>query len=369
MLPEISISTEQAISLGIAAVMVLAVIIVGRWLVNLILGRLNKAIFSRTQTTLDDRLMEAARVPLYWILVVLVVDLALRQLFRPPEGWGGLASDFFYVAYMMVGFWFAIRVLGALFDWYAAEIAAKTETEIDDQILPFARRIAIIIASTIAAIMVLGHFEVDVSGLVATLGVGSLAVALAAQAALDDTISGITIMTDQRYRIGDRIEIMELETWGDVIDIGLRSTRIRTLDNRMIIVPNSLMGKNMIINHTLGDPTYRIRTAVGVAYGTDIDAAREIIREAVLSVDHVVKSRPVEVLFEQFGASSLDFRVRWWIDSYDDIYISFDKVNTAIYNALNEAGIEIPFPQRDLNHKFSVDAVEALSVVGRGGRN
>ncbi len=117
--------------------------------------------------------------------------------------------------------------------------------------MPFVSRVALILLTVLGGIILLDHFNVEVSGLVATLGIGSLAIALAAQAALADTISGFIIMFDRPYRIGDRIEILELDTWGDVTDIGLRSTRIRTRDNRMAVVPNSVIAKNMVVNITL----------------------------------------------------------------------------------------------------------------------
>jgi small-conductance mechanosensitive channel len=163
------------------------------------------------------------------------------------------------------------------------------------------------------------------------------------------------IMLDRPFRIGDRIEILELDTWGDVEDIGLRSTRIRTRDNRMVVVPNSVISKSLVVNYAYPNSEYRIEIHVGVAYGTDIEFARKTLVEAVSKVDGVDTSHPVEALFLEFGDSALIFRVRWWLDSYVDTRRMFDKVNTAMYYALSEAGIEIPFPQQDLNVKVEGD--------------
>jgi small-conductance mechanosensitive channel len=203
----------------------------------------------------------------------------------------------------------------------------------------------------IAAIILLGYFDIEVSGFVATLGIGSLAIALAAQESLSDTISGFIIMVDRPFRIGDRIEIQDLGTWGDVMDIGLRSTRVRTRDNRMVIVPNSVIGKSLVVNYSYPDTQYRIQIHVGVGYGADIEETRKVLIEAVSKVEGVLSDRKVEALFLEFGDSALIFRVRWWLESYVDTRRMFDSVNTAMYNALNEAGIEIPFPQRVIIHK------------------
>ena len=116
-----------------------------------------------------------------------------------------------------------------------------------------------VVLCIVAGIILLDRFNIEVSALITTLGIGSLAIALAAQAALSDTISGFIIMVDRPFRIGDRIESLDLDTWGDVVDIGLRSSRIRTRDNRMVIVPNSLIGKSLVVNHSYPDTEYRIQ--------------------------------------------------------------------------------------------------------------
>ena len=114
----------------------------------------------------------------------------------------------------------------------------------------------------------------------------------------------------------------------------------------MVIVPNSVIGKSLIVNHSYPDTQYRIQIHIGVAYGTDVEKAREVIVNAVRQVEGVLPDRPVEALFVEFGDSALTFRVRWWLETYVDTRRMFDKVNTALYKSLNEAGIEIPFPHR-----------------------
>jgi MscS family membrane protein len=172
---------------------------------------------------------------------------------------------------------------------------------------------------------------------------------LAAKDTVSDAISGFIILVDRPFRIGDRIEIQEAGTWGDVVDIGLRTTRIRTRDNRMVIVPNSVIGSNQVINYTYPDPRYRIQTHVGVAYGTDIERAREAIVAAVSRVEGVLLDRPVDALYIEMGESAMIFRVRWWIESYVDTRRMFDRVHTVLQKALDQAGIESPFPTTNVN--------------------
>ncbi len=346
----IGLTLNQWLDLALSLLLVVAAFVVGRWILDLLLRRLAGRLAKSTESELDDTLLTAVQPPLYWLLVVIIIKAAINRLDFIPYSWTASLADLFYIVDVFIAFVFIGRLAHYLMVWYGQEVAQRTETNLDEQLLPFFRRLAMVFLVLIGLIVLLGRF-VDVSSLVTTLGVGSLAIALAAQAALSDTISGFLIMVDQPYRIGDRIEIQDLNTWGDVVDIGLRSTHIRTRDNRMVIVPNSVMGKSLIVNHAYPDSHYRIEIELGLAYGTDLEVARSTIIEAVRPVEGVLPDRPVEALFLQFGDSALTFRVRWWLESYVDTRRMFDRVNTAIYNALEEAGIEIPFPQLDIRQR------------------
>ncbi len=357
----LGLTSQQLIDLGVSALIVLLVAILGRWLIALLLDRGVRRLVGYTRTGLDDALLETIRLPLYWLIVVVSLEIALGRLDFLPDLWSEPLDGLIFVLYLLVSFIFTWRFIVNFFTWYGQEMAKRTDTKLDEQLVPFFRRVVLIILGAIGLIILLGHFEINVSSLVATLGIGSLALALAAQAALSDTISGFVIMVDQPFRIGDRIEIQDLDTWGDVIDIGLRSSRIRTRDNRMVIIPNSVIGKSLIVNHSFPTTQYRIQIHIGVGYGTDIEKARQTLVKAVKRVEGVLEDRPVDALFLEFGDSALIFRVRWWIESYVDTRIMFDRVNTAIYKALNEAGIELPFPQRDVHHNIDADNVRRLA--------
>ncbi len=297
---------------------------------------------------IDDAILDTIRPPLYGLILVVAIQAAVTRLDFFPSEWEGYSNDFFFILYLLVGFIFVWKFVDNFFAWYSKEVSTKTETKLDEQLMPFFRRIALVVVSAIGIITVFSHFGVEISALVTTLGIGSLAFALAAQATLSDTLSGFVIMIDRPFRIGDRVEIQDLGTWGDVVDIGLRSSRIRTRDNRMVIVPNSVISKSLIVNHSYPDTQYRIEVHIGVGYGTDIEVARQTMIEAVRNVEGVLPERPVEALFLEFGDFALIFRVRWWIESYVDTRRMFDRVNTALYHALKSRGIKIPYPQQDI---------------------
>ena len=345
------LTAAQWIEIGISIVVFLATAILGRWLIKLIFQRVIRRVTGFTKTTLDDVILDAIAPPLYWLAVLYAFRFALDRLGFIFENRDFDVEKLYFVLFLLIGFVAAWRLIANIAIWYERRLNAGEKMDLGRQLMPFLRRVALIILTVIVAIMLLDYFDIEVSGFVATLGIGSLAIALAAQATLSDTISGFVIMVDRPYRIGDRIELLDLNTWGDVTDIGLRSTRIRTLDNRMVIVPNSVISKSLVVNHSYPNSLYRLQNNVGVAYGTDIEKVRQVIIEAVKTVEGVLTDHPVDALFLEFGDSALIFRVRWWLDSYVDTRRMFDHVNTAIYKALNEADIEIPFPQRVVTHK------------------
>jgi small-conductance mechanosensitive channel len=345
------LSGQQWIEIGISILILLAVLLLGRWVINLILEKLLFRITKRTKNNLDNQILNAARLPLYFLAVVLALDTALRRLSFLPRDWNTWLEEGLYIFYFLVGFIFVWRLVTHFFRWYEEEMAQRTETNLDKQLFPFFERIVLILLSAVGVITVLSHYEINITAMVTTLGIGSLAVALAAKSTLEDTISGFMIMIDRPYRIGDRIELMDLDTWGDVVDIGLRSTRIRTRDNRMVIVPNSVIGKSLVVNYAYPNDQYRLQIHIGVAYGTEIEKARQVIIDAVQKVEGVLPDRSVEALFLEFGDSSMTFRVRWWLESFVDTRRMFDRVNTALYNALKKENIQLPFPQLDVNLK------------------
>jgi small-conductance mechanosensitive channel len=343
-------------------VIILAAIFLVRWLLRYLLDFIFTRLIGEKGKQLSNTMLLPLRRPLIYLFLLITLHLALRRLdFLITTDVAERLDDIFFVPYVIMGTILLWQLLTSLLQWYGDEIAYRTESELDEQILPFAKRFVTIVLVAINLIILLSRFNVDVSALVTTLGIGSLAIALAAQESLSDMISGMVIMMDRPYRINDRIEINELNTWGDIIDIGLRSTRIRTRDNRMVVVPNSVMSKSLIVNYSYPDDRYRIQIELGIAYGTDIEHARRTIVEAVKHVEGVLPDRPVEALFLRFGDSAMIMRVRWWLGSYEDTRQMFDRVNTALLEALEKAKIELPVPIQEVHHKFDETLAEQLT--------
>jgi small-conductance mechanosensitive channel len=353
----LGLEVEDWINLVISILIVLAGYLVGTWLIKGILPRLVR----RTATEFDDRFVEAVGSDVRWLVVIFALNFATQRLVFFGAEVKALLADLYFFLGLAVVMRMAMHLIG-IADEEATRRAAQEGRE--DELAPvitLMARVGRVLVVLIGITVFLSRLSIDITAFAAALGLGGLAISLAAKDTIADAIAGFIILVDRPFRIGDRIEIQGIGTWGDVVDIGLRTTRIRTRDNRMVIVPNSTIGANQVINYTYPDPRYRIQTHVGVAYGTDIEMARRLIVDTVRLVEGVLRDKPVDALYIEMGDSAMIFRVRWWIESYEDTRRMFDRVHTVLQQALDEAGIESPFPTQTLNLQLEGEMGEQLS--------
>ena len=187
------------------------------------------------------------------------------------------------------------------------------------------------------------------ANILAVLGLGSVAVGFAFKDIFENFLAGVLIMLRKQMRIGDVIECEDLE--GRVEMISLRDTHLRHLSGELVIVPNAFLFKNPVTVITQRG-IRRHSVEVGVAYDVDLDAARQVISDAVKECSTVRADQKVEVFAKEFADSSINFLVRWWAGSKPvDAHASRDEVVRGIKRALDTAGIEIPFPYRTLTFK------------------
>jgi MscS family membrane protein len=360
----LGLSAADWVNLGISLLFILAGYLIGTWLIRSILPR----IVRRTATEFDDVFLAQAGPSLRWLVVVVILHFATTRLVFVNAELKTILGDVYYVLGVILAFRIVWRSVDLAERWYRRR---SVETGREDELAPVITllvRVGRVVVAFVALTFGLSHFGVNVAAFTAALGLGGLAFSLAARDTIADAIAGFIILVDRPFRIGDRIEIQGVGTWGDVTDIGLRTTRIRTRDNRMVIVPNSVIGANQVINYTYPDPRYRIETHVGIGYGTDIERARQIIVDAVRGVEGVLPDKPVDALYAEMGDSAMIFRVRWWIESYADTRRVEDRVHTALQHALDEAGIESPFPTQSVNLVMEQKAVDPLpALLGSSG--
>ncbi|MFC1573651.1 mechanosensitive ion channel family protein [Candidatus Latescibacterota bacterium] len=253
---------------------------------------------------------------------------------------------FLFLAFsLVILLWNAVM---ALLDWFEKDVAVKTETTLDEKIIFSVRKMVKALFVIFIVMIITDHFDIKMSKLWAMAGIGSLAVALAAKDTFANMISGVIILFDRPFLVGDRIELLD-GTYGDVIDIGLRSTKILTFDNTIDIIPNAELSNQRITNHTYPDIKLKVALTIGVAYGSDIQKVKRIIHEILKENPHVLNVPEWGIWFTEFGDSSLNLFVRYWISDYMNKFDTKDQINMEIKNRFEKENIEIPFPQRDVH--------------------
>ena len=192
------------------------------------------------------------------------------------------------------------------------------------------------------------YFGLSVTAVFASAGIAGLAIAMAARETLANFFGGISLLLDKPFTTGNYI-ILDSGERGEVVDIGLRSTRILTRDEILICIPNSVITNVKIVNESAPEPRFRIRIKIGVAYGSDIDQIEAILMRLAMENQLAVRDPAPRVRFRSFGDSSLDFELLCWARRPQEKGRLIHSLSKEIYHAFNEAGIEIPFPQRDVH--------------------
>lgn len=205
---------------------------------------------------------------------------------------------------------------------------------------------------TIGALISFQFVGIDLSGLAVIFGLLSVGIGFGLQNITSNFISGLIILFERPITVGDRVMVSNIE--GDVIEINIRSTKVRTVNNVAIIVPNSEFVSKDVINYSYGDPTYRLDINVGVSYGSDLEAVKKALQEVANENKDVLSSPKAEIHLLEFGDSFWKMELRSWIGDVKDYPRLRNELNQAIVRKFREYKVEIPFPQRDLHVRSSV---------------
>ena len=327
-----------------AAIIAVVFIVAGKiadWIISRIIGRFAR----KSSNDFDDQIVDLVHQPVFMSFVLLGLSLGTRRIGLPE-----------FTTFLTLGILKTI----AIFVWYstlmqlmALVVKAISRTRsrkiVQTGMLSLLHNVMKIVAVALTVYFLFLAWNIDVTAWLASAGIVGLALSFAAKDTLSNLFAGVSIVMDAPYKTGDFI-ILESGERGVVTDIGLRSTRILTRDDVEITIPNGIIGNGKIINEAGGPPSqHRIRVAVGVAYGSDIDHVIEVLAGVAADNPDVLTNPEPRVRFRSFGDSSLDFELMGWIARPVDRGRVQHELNCAVYKALNKNKIEIPFPQRDLH--------------------
>ena len=333
-----------------AAVAALGFILAGK-IAELVLSKVLLKIVHRSSADFDDELVRMLQRPVFVTFVLTGLAVATRIL-----EFSDTALD------MTLG---VLRTI-AIFVWYGflrnafsiVLVAISRNVENSKSlvsILPLVETVVRVALLALAIYFIFLAWDINVTAWLASAGIIGLALSFAAKDTLANLFAGVSIAADMPYKKGDFITL-ETGERGMVTHIGLRSTRLLTRDDIEITVPNGIIGNGKIINEAGGTSSkHRIRVAVGVAYGSDIDQVIDVLNAVAGENEFVCKAPASRVRFRRFGESSLDFELLVWIQRSVDRGRILHELNCSIYRRFNLDGIIIPFPQRDL-HVVSMPA-------------
>lgn len=306
-----------------------------------------RKVTSKTKNRLDDILFKMLQAPVLLGIILLAIWIALSRLDFDPKFDALLGKSYQFLIMLNIT-WFLVRFINALIEEYLVPAAEDpTRKYIDNTLLSVIRRTVLGVIWAIGLMMALKNVGVDVGALIAGLGIGGLAFALAAQDTIKNIFGGITIFTDRPFRIGDRVKVDGFD--GFVEDIGIRSTRLRTLEKRMVTIPNYKIVEASIENVS-DEPMRRVVMVIGLTYDTTPEAMNEaitILKNIPKRINEVDEDSLIAV-FSDFAAYSLNLKLIYWVKSTGDVMEVPSRVNFEILTSFNKAGLNFAFPTQTI---------------------
>lgn len=305
-------------------------------------------IAAKTDTKFDDMILKVLQGPLVLTLVIIGLMVGLDVL-TIPEDVALFLDSVLSIVISLVVIWFIIRFVDVMIDGYMQPYTEKSESKLDDQLVPILKKAVKALILIFGVVSIISNFGYDITALITGMGIGGIAIALAAQETLGNMFGGFTIFTDRPFHIGDRVKVGDV--YGDVIDVGLRSSKIKNMDNNIVIFPNSILSKSVVENYLR--PTHKIKKSfnIGITYGTSpekVEKAIDIIKKAIASTEGVANDDPLAWLME-FGDFSMNILAVYWIKALKYGGTSKHAINMKILKDFDKAGIEMAFPTQTIH--------------------
>jgi len=330
----------------IASLTVLAFFLVLAKLTDIIFEKIFLRLASKTKTELDDKLLYVLKTPIFVTVALIGIIVSFSMITALQTFMETIIN---ITKTLMIIIWTAvsIKIAAILIRDVIGKAASKTKSTLDDEMLPLFSNLAKIIICFIGLMMVLSIWNIEITPILASAGIAGFAVAFAAKDTLSHLFGGISIYFDKPFKVGDRIQLDSGE-YGDVKEIGIRSTRILTLDDTLIVVPNDTIANSKIINYHAPYSRMKVKLRMGVSYGSDVAKVKKTLLKVANSIPEVRdKPKPI-VLFIEHGDFSLNFLLITWVDNPSLKGTVTDQLNMGIEKEFKKEGIDIPFPTQTI---------------------
>jgi MscS family membrane protein len=318
-----------------------------------------RKLVEKTETEIDDLMLDLAHGPVKVIAFVVLLHVGLR-VFSWPEWAETFISNGLKIIVAGSLTYLLLKLVDVGMEVWQKRILASGETVLDMHLFPVIRKSTKVFVLVVAVLVTTQNLGMNVTGLLASLSIGGLAVGLAAQDTLSNLFGAVALFTDKPFRIGDRVQLDKID--GEVEGIGLRSTRIRNLDGHLVVVPNRTMANASLTNVS---KRQKIKTVMNI--GITYDTPAEGVQRAIKIIDEVYRPHPqtadLIVSFDKFESSSLNILVvHWWNSSdYKEYLQNFQLLNLELKRRFDAAGISFAFPSQTLYLKSDGAAVPAAA--------
>jgi MscS family membrane protein len=331
----------------IALLIIVAAVVIGKtiyWFFKTIMRRVT----AKTKNRVDDILMDTIEEPLTFALIVVGIGFGIDRLVlhEKVQFW---VDKGIYILIIIAVAWFITRFFDAIVKHYIKPLADKSESDLDDQILPIVNKGLKTVVWVVAIIVGLDNAGYDVGAILAGLGIGGLALAMAAKDMVSNLFGGFTIFTDRPFTLNDRIVVDGID--GTVIEVGIRSTRLKTLAGRTVTLPNSVFQSSPVENIS-SEPGRKVVSTIGLTYDMTSDnmqQAIDILNDIAASNSNLNGEHLVG--FSSFGDFSMNLTFIYWIIKGSDIIATNTEINMAILTRFSEAGLEMAFPTQTVYHQ------------------
>ena len=329
------------------SLVVLSIGLIVAKLATLLMNSVIARLASKTRIEWDDQLVSLLHRPIFWTLFLLGLLVATLPLELSATSYEITQS---VVGTILIVLWsrFLLRFVKLILHSMSVSVPSQSQALIRSQTQPLFQNLAYIIILIFAIYLIFRSWNVDMTAWLASAGIAGIAIGFAAKDTLANLFSGVFILADGPYKIDDYV-VLDSGERGKVTHIGIRSTRLLTRDDVEITIPNAVMGNTRISNESGGPhEKFRVRVAVGVAYGSDIDQVKALLMEIATDEPQVCDDPEPRVRFRSFGASSLDIDLLVWVENPEVRGRVLDAINTTIYKRFNAEGIEIPYSKHDV---------------------
>jgi small-conductance mechanosensitive channel len=326
----------------ITAVIIFTLYILLAKFADIFTDKIFRRLAKHTTSELDDKIIDLIHRPVFFTVIIIggihsirILNISEKTIFYSNGILLSLVSAIWLIC--------IIRISNLLIEKNLLRFSDITG--LSREVTPLVENIWKVIVIVGGFMIILSIWKINISPLLASAGIVGVAIALAAKDTLSNFFGGISIFIDKPYKIGDYI-VLDMGERGEVVKIGVRSTRIKTRDDILITVPNSIIANTKIINESAPVPNFRIRIPVSVAYGSNIDKVESILLQIAHNNKNVQNSPEPRVRFRTFGESSLNLELLCWAKEPAIRGRTIHEINKKVYNKFMEADIKIPFPHR-----------------------